>query len=172
MTDDSIGPDHITMDVGPHHAISTFLLHIKHAADDAASSSSHDVTASSADGNKATAASAIGTGDVDTEGGASAPPADMATGTTNNPIGLNGTTPMGPSDDTQVANAADPAGASQSPPPAKICVDIGAVATSSVTVARKRKARGGHNRKAQDEHKRQRRAALLLTMQGNAEAGT
>ena len=131
-TDDSIGSDHITMDVGPHDAISTFLLHIQHAADDAASSSSHDVTANSADGNKATAASAIGTGDVDTGGGASAPPAELATDTTNNPTGLNGTIPMGPSDNTQVANTADPAGASQPPSPANICVNIGAVATPSV----------------------------------------
>ena len=67
------------MDVGPHHDISTFLLHIRRAADDDAASSSHDVTVSSADGDKANTTSAIGTGDVDTEGGASAPPAVLPT---------------------------------------------------------------------------------------------
>ena len=51
-------------------------------------------------------------------------------------------------------------------------MDAEPVATSSVAAARKRKARGSHNRVAQDEHKRQRRAALLLTAQGNTEAGT
>ena len=45
-------------------------------------------------------------------------------------------------------------------------------ATSSVAATRKRKARGSHNRGAQDERKRKRRAALLLTVQGNTEAGT
>ena len=51
-------------------------------------------------------------------------------------------------------------------------VDIDAVATSSVIVARKRKGRSKQSRVAQDERKRQRRAALLLTTQGNTEAGT
>ena len=125
-----------------------------------------------ADGAESAATSAIGTGDVHTDGGASASPADINTGNTNNPVGLDGTTPMGPSDGTQVINAADPADAYQPSSPANICAGIGAAATSSVNVARKRKARGSHNRKAQDEHKRQRRAALLLTMQGDTGAGT
>ena len=96
----------------------------------------------------------------------------MTIGTTNNSIGLNRTILTGPSDHTQVANAADPADASQPQPQANTGVDIGAVATSSVTAARKRKGRGKGNHVAQDEHKRQRRAALLLTTQGNTEAGT
>ena len=65
------------MNVGPQDDITTFLLHIRRCAADKATSSSHDATVTSADGDKATATSAIGTGDVDTEGGASAPPADM-----------------------------------------------------------------------------------------------
>ena len=57
------------MGVGPHDDISTFLLHIRRAADDAASPLSHNVTVNPADGDKATAASAIGTtGNVDTGG--------------------------------------------------------------------------------------------------------
>ena len=53
-------------------------------------------------------------------------------------------------------------------------VDVGAVATSSVTIARKRKGRGKANNVAKDERKRQRRAAFLPTTQGNTdtEAGT
>ena len=37
-TDDSIGSDHATMDVEPRDGISAFLLHVRRAADDAASS--------------------------------------------------------------------------------------------------------------------------------------
>ena len=105
--DDSIGSDHSTMDVGPHDDISTFLLRMRRAANDAASSS-HDVTV----------------------------------------------------------------GSSQPPPPTNTGMDVGAVATSPVTVARKRKARGSCSHVAQDERKRQHRAALLLITQGNTEAGT
>ena len=142
------------MEVEPHDDITTFLLHIRRSAADKTTSSSHDVTVSSADGDKATATSAIDTGDVDTECGASAPPADMAIGNTNNPIGLDGTMPMGPSDDTHVADAAAPAGASQPPSPASTGVDIGAVTASSATAARKREGLGKGNHVAQDEHKR------------------
>ena len=72
------------------------------------------------------------------------------------------------------AAAAAGAGASQPPTSANTCVDIGAVAASSVTVARKRKGRGKGSNVARDERKRQRRAAFLLTTQGNmdTEAGT
>ena len=139
------------MEVEPHDDITTFLLHIRRSAADKTTSSSHDVTVSSADVDKATATSAIDTGDVDTEGGASAPPADMAIGNTNNPIGLDGTILMGPSDDTHVVNAAAPAGASQPPSPTNTGMDIGAVTTSSVTAACKRKGRGKGNHVAQDE---------------------
>ena len=52
------------------------------------------------------------------------------------------------------------------------CVDVGAVAKSSVTATRKRKGRSKHSSVAQDERKRQRRAALLLATQGDTEAGT
>ena len=71
------------------------------AAGDAASASSAQdvVNVCSADGAKSTATSAIDTGDVHTDGGAAPPPADMATSNTNNPVGLDGTTPMGPNDD-------------------------------------------------------------------------
>ena len=68
--------------------------------------------------------------------------------------------------------AAAPAGASQLPPPANTSVDIGAVATSPVTAARKRKGRGKGTNVARDERKHQRRVAFLLTTQGNTEAGT
>ena len=51
-------------------------------------------------------------------------------------------------------------------------MDIGAVATSSATAARKRKGRSKQAHVAQDARKRQRGAALLLTTQGNTEAGT
>ena len=51
-------------------------------------------------------------------------------------------------------------------------VGVEPAATSSVAAARKRKARGSHNRGAQDERKRKRRAALLLAVQGSTEAGT
>ena len=73
-----------------------------------------------------------------------------------------------------ILGAAAPAGASQPPTSANTCVDIGAVAASSVTVARKRKGRGKGNNVARDERKRQRRVAFLLTTQGNrdTEAGT
>ena len=46
------------------------------------------------------------------------------------------------------------------------------VTASSATVARKRKGRGKANHVASNERKRQRRAASLLTTQGNTEAGT
>ena len=166
------------MNVGPRDDISTFLLRIRRAADDTASPPSHGMIVSPADDAKATDTSANDTGDVDTGGRASAPPADMTIGDTNNPtgidgpIGLDGTIPMGPSEDTHIVNAADPAGASQPQPPGNTSVDVGATAASSVTSARKRKGRGKHNREAQDERKRQRRAALLLTTQSDTEAGT
>ena len=51
-------------------------------------------------------------------------------------------------------------------------MDAGAVATSHVTVTRKRKWRGKGNNVARDERKRQRRAAFLLATQGNTEADT
>ena len=52
------------------------------------------------------------------------------------------------------------------------CMDIGAVATSSVTATRKRKGRGKCNHVAQDARKSRRTAALLLTTQDNTETGT
>ena len=67
------------MEVEPHDDITTFLLHIRNVADDAASSA-QDVNVRSADGAKSTATSAIDTGDVDTDGGAFAPPADCRHG--------------------------------------------------------------------------------------------
>ena len=51
-------------------------------------------------------------------------------------------------------------------------VDVGAVATSSATAAREWKGRSKQAHVAQDARKRQRVAALLLTTQGNTEAGT
>ena len=48
---------------------------------------------------------AIDTGDVDTGDRASAPPTDMTIGDTNNPTGIDGAMPMGPSDDTHVVNS-------------------------------------------------------------------
>jgi len=160
------------MGVGPHDDISTFLSHIRRAADDAASSPSHAVTVNPADGDKATAAPTIDTGNIDTGCRASTPPTDMTIDSTNNPTGLDGTIPTGPNDDIHVANATDPVGAPQPEPPANTDMDIGAVTTSSVTAARKRKGRGKGNHVAKDEQKRQRRAALLLTMQENTEADT
>ena len=50
--------------------------------------------------------------------------------------------------------------------------EVTAALPSSATATRKRKGRGKHNHVARDERKRQRRAALLLTVQGNTEAGT
>jgi len=47
-----------------------------------------------------------------------------------------------------------------------------AATASSVTAARKRKGRGKHSSVAQDERKRQRRAALLLATTGDTAAGT
>ena len=47
-----------------------------------------------------------------------------------------------------------------------------AVAVGNAPAARKRKGRSKQNHDAQDARKRQRRAAFLLTMQGNTEAGT
>jgi len=52
------------------------------------------------------------------------------------------------------------------------CMDIGAVATSSVTATRKRTRRSKHSHVVRDERKRQRRAALPPTTQGDTEAGT
>ena len=75
-----------------------------------------------------------------------------------------------------LANSAEddgaPDGVSQLPPSAISVADDGAVAAPPVAATRKRKVRGSGNSVARDERKRQRRAALLLTMQGNAEAGT
>ena len=71
-----------------------------------------------------------------------------------------------------LGSAAVPAGASQPPPPTNTCMDISAVATSSVTAARKRKRRSKHSHVAQDACKRQRAAAFLLTTQGNTDTGT
>ena len=45
--DDSIGPNHVTMNVGPQDDITTFLLHIRRRAAGNANSSSHDMTTSS-----------------------------------------------------------------------------------------------------------------------------
>ena len=52
------------------------------------------------------------------------------------------------------------------------CMGIGAVATSSVTATRKRTRRSKHSHVVRDERKRQRRAALPPTTQGDTEAGT
>ena len=71
-----------------------------------------------------------------------------------------------------IPGAAAPAGVSQLPPPANSAADDGAVAASPVTATRKRKGRGKHSDVAKDERKRQRRAAFLLTLQDNTEAGT
>ena len=65
------GASAITMDVGPHDDISTFLLHIRRAADDAASSLSHNVI--------------VNPGNVDAGGRASTPPTDMTIDSTNKP---------------------------------------------------------------------------------------
>ena len=54
---------------------------------------------------------------------------------------------------------------SQPPPPANTCMDIDAVATSSVTFARKRKGRSKQNHVAQDARKRQRAAAHGATFE-------
>ena len=58
------------MEMEPHDDITAFLPHMHRRADDEATSSSYDVIARSADGDKATATSAIDAGDVDMEGGA------------------------------------------------------------------------------------------------------
>ena len=71
-----------------------------------------------------------------------------------------------------VFGAAAPAGASQPPFPAGTCMDIGAVAASSAIGTRKRKARGSRNHVTRDAHKRQRKAALLLTAHTNTGAST
>ena len=71
-----------------------------------------------------------------------------------------------------VLGVAAPAGASQPPSPADAGVDVGAVITSPVTVARRRTRRSKHSHVVRDERKRQRRAALLPTTQGDMEAGT
>ena len=55
---------------------------------------------------------------------------------------------------------------------ANSATDADAGAASPVTATRKRKGRRKHGRDAQDERKRQLRAALLLTLQDNTEAGT
>ena len=78
---------------------------IRRAADDAASSLFHNMIVNPADGNKATAASTIDTGNTDTGGKASTPPTDMTIDSTNNPTGLDGTIPTGPNDDIHVANS-------------------------------------------------------------------
>ena len=61
--------------------------------------------------------------------------------------------------------AAPPAGVSQLPPSSNSAADGGTVAASPVPATRKRKGRGSHNHVAKYELKRQRRAALLLTLQ-------
>ena len=71
-----------------------------------------------------------------------------------------------------VFGAAAPAGATQPPSPANTSVDVGAVVTSSGTVARKRTRRSKHSHVVRDERKRQRRAVLLSTTQGDTGAGT
>ena len=48
---------------------------------------------------------ATDTGDVNTGGRTPAPPTNMITGDTNNPTGIDGTTPMGPNDGTRVVNS-------------------------------------------------------------------
>jgi hypothetical protein len=58
-----------------------------------------------ADDDKATAASAIDTGNVDTGGKASTPPTDMTIDDTNCPTGTLGIIPTGPSDDTHITNS-------------------------------------------------------------------
>ena len=80
-TDDSIGSDHVIVDAEPHDDISTFLLHVRRIADDTASSA-QNMNVRPADGAESVATSAIGTGDVDTEGGASASPADTTSAVT------------------------------------------------------------------------------------------
>jgi len=73
-------------------ASSTQNVHVRPA--DGAELAATSAIGTGADGTESAATSAIGTGDVDTEGGASASPADITTGNTNNPVGLDGTTPM------------------------------------------------------------------------------
>ena len=65
-----------------------------------------------------------------------------------------------------------PDGVSQLPPSANSVADDGAVVAPPVAATRKRKARGAQYHTAQDERKRQRRAAFLLTLQDNTGAGT
>ena len=103
-TDDPNGSDHVIRDVEPRDDISTFLLHVRRIADDTASSA-QNMNVRPADGAESVVTSAIGTGDIDTEGGASAPPTDITTDNTNNPVGFDGATPMGPNDDTLVVNS-------------------------------------------------------------------
>ena len=155
------GASAITMDVGPHDDISTFLLHIRRAADDAASSLSHNVIVNPADGDKATAASAIDTGNVDTGGRASTPPTDMTIDSTNNPTGLDGTIPTGPNDDIHVANATDPVGAPQPEPPANDNVATWTPTDTSTTTVHGKKRHRKRSHKAQDSRKHHRRMSRL-----------
>jgi len=75
-----------------------------------------------------------------------------------------------------LANSAEdddaPDGVSQLPPTANSVAGGDAVAAPPVDATRKRKGRGTHSCVARDERKRQRRAALLLTLQDNTGAGT
>ena len=72
----------------------------------------------------------------------------------------------------QHGGAAPPAGVSQLPPSSNPVADGGTVAASPVPATRKREGRGSHNHVTKDELGRQRRAALLLTLQANTGGGT
>ena len=100
---------------------------------------------------------------VDTDDTLSAtdPPRDPQAGRYSSPrLPIDPTSPDLAWGDGDVATAATP------------CMDIGAVATSSVTATRKRKGRSKQPHVAQDARKRQRVAALLLDTQDNTETGT
>ena len=101
---------------------------------------------------------------------ADSPFLDVAVGTADGATATCTTTDVPPTDDTADDAAAD---THASAVDADAQVGCAPVATPLVAAARKRKGRGKHNRAAQDERKRQHRAALLLATQGNnTEAGT
>ena len=156
--------------------ISSFLLHIRRCADDKAAGLVLDAAPPDT-GTGVTVGSAPG---VAVTVVITDPAADMDVVTAgdlfDDVVDFDPTLAWGDSDEVTATvpaiGAAAPAGASQPPTSADTCMDIGAVAASSATGTRKRKARGSRNHVTRDEHKRQRKAALLLTAHANTGAST
>ena len=84
-----------------------------------------------------------GTGDVDTRGKTSAPPVDMTIDDTNNPTGMDGTMPMGPNDNTHIANSDTAASPTLTPTENTYPLPVALPGNTGANVSSKKRRRSG-----------------------------